>query len=133
MDKQREEFEKSYRIPDNLMFDGWEYIPKTTGGNWEQAREYTMRYQAWQAAQAAMQPEIKAAWTRGVLVGQEESKLKITELEADKARLREALVWIGKQDSSIHFIKMRERALEAIAATSSTWLAEHDAEERRCF
>jgi hypothetical protein len=53
---------------------------------------------------------------------------RITELEADKVRLGEALVWIGKQDSSIHFIKMRERALEAIAATSSTWLADHDVE-----
>jgi hypothetical protein len=44
---------------------------------------------------------------------------RIVELEADNARLREALVWIGKQDSSIHFIKMRERALEAIASTTS--------------
>jgi hypothetical protein len=66
MDKQREEFDsiklRERYLRENSSMDFEEYI--------------------WQAAQATSQTEIKTAWTRGVLVGQEESKLKITELEA---------------------------------------------------
>jgi septal ring factor EnvC (AmiA/AmiB activator) len=57
-------------------------------------------------------------------------------LEADKARLREALIAYESAGfgNSTDFVKQGVAyalMVEAIGTTSSTWLAEHDAEERR--
>jgi hypothetical protein len=54
---------------------------------------------------------------------------RITELEADKARLREAL------QQMVNYARAEGKGLriadEALAATSSTWLADRLADERR--
>jgi hypothetical protein len=126
MDKQREEFEKrtskrlGYKFPEAYKIPAvyndwcnwqecWQAAQAAMQPEIDRMKEQVHQYDKWLSGgiywtneeydeqvrkpladcqaklNAAMQTEIKTAWTRGVLVGQEESKLKITELEAQLA------------------------------------------------
>jgi hypothetical protein len=71
-------------------------------------------------------------WIRGTK--NEQLQQRITELEADKSRLREALEETSKEYRQGYLkggsVRVSDMRTEALATTSSTWLAEHDAEDR---